>query len=81
VHLVAAADWQDVIIASLTFAGVVFNGLVVCWVARQTRTPSHRRLGELVEETHTITSGRVVEQLERIAPSQRSEGDTGRRAE
>ena len=61
-----AADWQDIVIAFLTFAGVVFNGLVVVYVATHVRTPSHRRLGELVEETHTLTAGKVVEQLKRI---------------
>ena len=79
-HLVAAADWQDVLIALLTFAGVVFNGLVVVYVATHVRTPSHRRLGELVEETHSITAGQVVEQLRRIEPHA-AQGDTGQGAE
>ena len=79
-HLVAAADWQDVVIAALTLAGVVVNGFVAVYIATHVRTPSHRRLGELVEETHSITAGQVVQQLKRIDPNG-PHGDTGERAE
>lgn len=65
-RLVAAADWQDVMVALITLAGVLVNAAVVLYIAKQTRTPSKRTLGELVEETHTITAGKVVEQLQRI---------------
>lgn len=75
------ADWQDVLIALLTFAGVIFNGFVVIYVATHVRTPSRRSLGELVEETHSITAGRVVEQLKRIEANGPGKDDTGQVAE
>lgn len=55
-HLVAAADWQDVIIASLTLAGVIFNGFIAIYLTRQVRTPSGETLGKVAERTHDNTA-------------------------
>lgn len=49
-HLVAAADWQDVVIAALTLAGVIFNGFVALAIARHVRPRSGGRLGDYVED-------------------------------
>lgn len=78
---IGAADWQDVMVALITLAGVIVNAFVVLYIARNVRTPSHRRLGELVEETHSITAGKVVEQLQRIEDGGTVGRDTGQGAE
>lgn len=61
-----ALDWTLVLTTTIAAVVSVANGLGVAIVLTRTRAPSKRTLGELVEETHSITAGRVVEQLERI---------------
>ena len=73
--LAASVDWTPVIVAAITLAGVVFTGIVNLLIYRHVRPPSHRRLGELVEETHTITASRVAAQLERLDRAQQADYD------
>ena len=73
--LVAAADWQDVIIATLTLAGVIFNGFVAIYLTRQIRTPSGDTLGKVVERTHENTAVTVLAITEDAKRRRKPPGD------
>jgi hypothetical protein len=64
--LVASLDW------SLLGSSVILAapGAVAAYFAgrnhRSLRTSSGRNIGELVEESHTLTAGKISEQLEQL---------------
>lgn len=43
-------------IAALTLAGVIFNGLIAVYVATRIRTPSGDTIGKVAERTHDNTA-------------------------
>lgn len=73
--VVGVLDWTLIISSTIAAVVSVANGLGVAIVLTRTRAPSKRKLGELVEETHSITAGRMVEQLQRIDKGVNGEGD------
>jgi len=74
-------DYTVVIASCISGFSAITAAVLSAWIARQVRAPSKRRLGELVEETHTITSSRVAAQLERLDRAQQAEHDNGEGAE
>lgn len=64
--LIFSLDWSSIIAAAIislpACVGAAFAGINY----RRLRTPSGRPMGELTEETHTLTSGELSEQVARI---------------
>lgn len=52
--LAVAFDWTAVVVALITLAGVVFNGLLGAFLVVQLRTPSGKRIGAQVEDSHHV---------------------------
>lgn len=74
--IVSALDWTQIIVAGISALGACISAGIGASVLWHVRAPSGRKIGELVEETHSITAGQVVEQLGRIEANGHGVGDT-----
>lgn len=79
--LVGAADWQDVMVAAITLAGVIVNGFVTVYIATRIRTPSGDSIGRVAERTHDLASVTVAAVTGLDARRGKADGDSEREAE
>lgn len=71
----AALDWTQVIVATIAAVASIGNAAIAAWVYVQLKSPSGKRVGEMIERTEHLANVNTMQLMQMNGESRSKPGD------